>query len=138
MLKKLFVAGVVLSLALWAADAPKSFTTDTADIEWSPVEIPGLPPGLKLRGLHTNPETGMSSSMIRYPAGYDEPRHYHKQCGHYIYVLKGKLTSPDGDLTPGMFTYAAPGEAHGPYHATEETETLFYTDGELDFIVGEP
>lgn len=139
MLKKFILAGLAAAaLALWAADAPQSFAVDTAEMAWGDVEAPGLPPGLKVRPLHVNPRTQMSSSMIRYPAGFNEPRHYHKSCGHYIYVLRGELESPDGAMTAGMFAYAAPGEAHGPYSASEETDILFYTDGEFDFIVGEP
>ena len=52
-----------------------------------------------------------------------------------MYILKGKLKSPDGDLTPGTFTYAAVNERHGPFIAEEETEFVFYTDGPFDFFV---
>ncbi len=124
-------------LVLAAATGDHSFTVKTGEVAWAPVEMEGMPPGLRVRPLHENPRTKMSSSIVSYPKGFHEPRHYHETCGHYIYILKGRLRSPDGDLLPGMFTYAAPTERHGPYTAVEATETLFYTDGPLDFIVDE-
>jgi quercetin dioxygenase-like cupin family protein len=118
------------------AEGDTSFTLDTADVEQQAVEgIPGLPPGLLAGALHENPRTGMSSSILTYPEGYREPRHYHESCGHYMYILKGRIESPDGVLTPGMFAYAAPGERHGPFKVLEPSEALFYTDGPFDFIV---
>jgi hypothetical protein len=132
--KKLLLA-IPLVLVLSAATGDHSFAVKTSEIAWQPLQVDGLPPGLQGRPLHENPRTKMSSSMVQYPKGYNEPRHLHKTCGHYIYILEGKLGSPDGDLTAGMFTYAAPNEAHGPYTALEPTKILFYTDGPFDFVL---
>ena len=126
---------VLAVLALAAATGDHSLTLKTADIAWQPIHMEGMPEGLQVRALHENPRTKMSSSIVQYPKGFHEPRHHHVTCGHYIYVLKGHLKSPEGDLLPGMFTYAAPKESHGPYTAVEGTEILFYTDGPFDFIV---
>ncbi len=136
---KLALAAVAIlaGLLLAAPAGDHSFTVKTADVAWQPVHMEGLPDGLQARALHQNPRTQMSTSIVQYPKGFHEPRHHHLTCGHYIYILKGRLSSPDGDLLPGMFTYAAPNEPHGPYTAVESTQTLFYTDGPLDFIVDE-
>jgi len=135
MLKTLAISALLLGAVAQAED-DHSFTLDTAEVEQQAVEgVPGLPPGLLARGLHENPRTGMSSSILTYPEGFREPRHYHETCGHYMYILKGRIESPDGVLTPGMFAYAAPGERHGPFKVLEPSEALFYTDGPLDFIV---
>jgi hypothetical protein len=135
--KKLaLVASSIFAVLTFAATTgDHCFTVKTADIGWQPVHIGGMPEGLQSRGLHENPRTKMSSSIVQYPKGFHEPRHHHVTCGHYIYILKGHLSSPDGDLLPGMFAYAAPNESHGPYTAVEGTEILFYTDGPFDFIV---
>jgi quercetin dioxygenase-like cupin family protein len=135
--KKLIVVAVsvLAGLALAAPAGDHSFALKTADVAWQPIHMEGMPEGLQARGLHVNPRTQMSSSIVQYPKGFHEPRHHHNTCGHYIYILKGRLSSPDGDLVPGMFTYAAPKEPHGPYTAVESTEIFFYTDGPLDFIV---
>ena len=134
--KKLLVLVAFAALVVAAVD-DHSFALKTSDIAWQDLSVEGMPPGLKLRPLHENPRTKMSSSMVQYPKGFREPRHLHKSCGHYIYILEGKLGSPDGELAAGMFTYAAPNEAHGPYTALEPTKILFYTDGPFDFIVDE-
>ena len=133
--KSLFALAAISILALVAATDDRSFTVQTSDIGWQAVEIDGMPAGLKTRALHENPRTKMSSSIVQYPQGFHEPRHHHDSCGHYIYILKGRLKAPDGDLVQGMFTYAAPKESHGPFIAVEPTEILFYTDGPFDFIV---
>jgi quercetin dioxygenase-like cupin family protein len=129
------MGGILLCLGLMAATGDHSFKVDVPTIKWTPMHVAGLPDGVQGRSLHENPRTKMSSSMVKYPKGYQEPRHFHITCGHYIYVLKGRLRSPEGDLPAGTFTYAAPNEQHGPYNAVEETEILFYTDGPFDFHV---
>jgi hypothetical protein len=135
MIKKLVFALAIAMLALAAATGDSSFTVKTSEIAWQAVAIDGMPAGLQTRPLHENPRTKMSSSIVQYPKGFHEPRHHHNTCGHYIYILKGRLQSPGGDLVAGMFTYAAPKEPHGPFTAAEPTEILFYTDGAFDFIV---
>ena len=137
MLKRLCLLLTAPVLMLLAATADHSFSLKVSELEWARLEMEGMPPGLQLRSLHQNPRTKMNSATVKYPKGFREPRHHHETCGHYIYVLKGRLNSPGGDLLPGMFTYAAPKEPHGPYTAAAETEILFYTDGPLDFIVDE-
>jgi hypothetical protein len=87
--------------------------------------------------LHNNPANKVQSAIVRFPKGFREPRHYHTTCGHSIYILKGRIRSPEGLLTPGTFTYAAVTERHGPFVAEEETEFLFYTDGPFDYLIDE-
>jgi hypothetical protein len=135
MIRKLVFVLAISMLALVAATGDSSFTVKTSEIAWQAVAIDGMPAGLQARPLHENPRTKMSSSIVQYPKGFHEPRHHHNTCGHYIYILKGRLQAPGGDLVAGMFTYAAPKEPHGPFTALEPTEILFYTDGAFDFIV---
>ena len=127
----------LFALALLAAPAAehKSFTIQSSTIAWQPLSIPGFPSGLQQRLLHDNKDNKLQSSIVRYPKGFREPRHYHTTCGHSIYILKGRLRSPEGDLTPGTFTYAAVNERHGPFFAVEETEIYFYTDGPFDMKI---
>ncbi|MBI3665446.1 MAG: cupin domain-containing protein [Acidobacteria bacterium] len=115
--------------------AQKSFLLRTETVEWAPMPIKVVPPGLQQRLLHENKEKGSQTAVVRFPAGYREPRHYHTTCGHSLYILKGRLESPEGPLTPGTFVYSAPQERHGPFLARVETELLFFTDGPLDFFV---
>lgn len=137
MLKKLTLAAaaIVCVIALYAVEGDTSFNLNVMSVEGQPAVVPGLPPGITMRALHANPRTQMNSAHLTYPNNYREPRHYHETCGHYMYILKGRIQSPEGVLTPGMFLYAAPGERHGPFVYSDSAEVLFYTDGPLDFIV---
>jgi quercetin dioxygenase-like cupin family protein len=83
--------------------------------------------------LHDNQQNKLVSAIVRFPKGFVEPRHYHTTCGHSIYILRGKLKSPEGVLSAGTFIYSAVNEPHGPFTAVEETEILFYTDGPFDY-----
>lgn len=139
MRKKLscFALLIICCIGIFAQSADTSFTVNTETMTAQPAVVPGLPPGVMMKALHQNPRTQMSSSRLAYPKGFREPRHYHETCGHYMYILKGRIQSPEGVLTPGMFAYAAPGERHGPFVSLEDSEALFYTDGPFDFIVDE-
>jgi anti-sigma factor ChrR (cupin superfamily) len=90
------------------------------------------------RLLHDHKEKSTLTALVKFPKGYREPRHYHVTCGHSIYILKGRLRSPEGPLTPGMFLYSAPQDRHGPFVAEQETEILFFTDGPFDYLVDDP
>jgi len=130
------IATLLLALLAFAPAAEKrSFQVNASSLKWEPGSPPGAPAGIMLKLLHDNKQNQLQSSIVRFPKGYREPRHYHKTCGHSIYVLKGKIQSPDGNLTPGTFNYAAVNERHGPFVALEETEFLFYTDGPFDYYV---
>ncbi len=126
---------VLLLLLLFPAPAQQSFKVRVSDLQWAPIQIPGMPPGLEQRVLHDDKQKQLVSAIVKYPKGFREPRHYHTTCGHSLYILKGRLRSPEGDLTPGTFVYSAVNERHGPFVALEETVVFFYTDGPLDFVV---
>ncbi len=130
-----YVLGLVLLVALVPSSGKKSFTVLVSDVTWESMQPPGVPKGLEQRVLHDNKENQLISAIVKFPKGFREPRHYHTTCGHSLYILKGRLRSPEGDLTPGMFIYSAVNERHGPFTALEETDLLFYTDGPFDFIV---
>ena len=126
---------VTLSLALISGQEKRSVQVMVRDVQWTPVSLPGVPAGIQQKLLHNNTASKVQSALVRFPKGFREPRHYHTTCGHSIYILKGRIRSPEGVLTPGTFTYAAVNERHGPLVAEEETEFLFYTDGPFDFYV---
>ena len=88
---------------------------------------------MEQKALYADAAGNSSAAIIRYPKGYREPRHYHVTCTHTIYVLKGRLKAPGGDLGPGTFLFSAKNERHGPLIALEETEILFQTNGPFDF-----
>lgn len=137
MTKNIALCAILITCAvgIHAEEGDRGFAVVTANVKPAPLIVPGLPEGIIMYALHENPRTGMSSSVLSYPEGYREPRHYHESSGHYMYILKGRIESPMGVLTPGMFIYAPPGERHGPFDILEPSEALFITDGPPDFIV---
>ena len=134
---KPFAVLAVFLLALASGQERRSVLINAADVSWTPVNLPGVPAGIQQKLLHNNAANKVQSALVRFPKGFREPRHYHTTCGHSIYILKGRMRSPEGVLTPGTFTYAAVNERHGPLVAEEETEFLFYTDGPFDYFIDE-
>jgi quercetin dioxygenase-like cupin family protein len=128
---------LLVLIAAVLAQSRQSFTIHASKVEWKPAEIAGVAPGLMVRELQSNPANHTSSAVVRYPKGFFEPRHYHTKCSHIIYVLRGRLKSPEGEMTAGTLAYAAVTEPHGPFTAVEETEILFHVDGPFDYIVAE-
>lgn len=129
------VSILVCGLILAPAAEVRSFVVESGKVRWVALSLPGVPAGLQQQLFHENKETKLLSAKVRFPKGFREPRHYHTTCGHSMYILKGRLKSPERVLTAGMFIYAAPNERHGPFEAEEDTEFLFYTDGPFDFFV---
>jgi quercetin dioxygenase-like cupin family protein len=106
--------------------------TGTEEEGWQPIENDIFPPGLKMKPLFENKEGKYSFALVRYPAGYREPRHYHKTCGHVIYFLKGKFRDSEKEYPPGTLAYAPPDEPHGPFFTDTEVKILFFVDGTFD------
>jgi len=132
---KTLTALAVFLLALASGQERRSVLIKVAGVSWTAVNLPGVPAGIQQKLLHNNAANKLQSSLVRFPKGFREPRHYHTICGHSIYILKGRIRSPEGMLTPGTFTYAAPNERHGPFVAEQDTEFLFYTDGPFDYFI---
>ncbi len=131
------LAVVAAAAMMFAPAAEQNRVVDSAALKWLPVEITGVPKGMLQKPLRDDQRTKMVSSIIRFPKGFRDPKHYHTTCGHGIYILKGRVQTPTGVVSSGMFFYAAPNERHGPYVALEETDMLLYTDGPLDYHVAE-
>ena len=132
---KTLTALAVFLLALASGQERRSVLIKIADVSWAPVNLPGVPAGIQQKLLHNNAANKVQTALVRFPKGFREPRHYHTTCGHSIYILKGRIRSPEGLLTPGTFTYAAVNERHGPFVAEQDTEFLFYTDGPFDYFI---
>jgi len=127
---------LILTVAAFAWPAEnKSIQRQVSSLGWEPVALAAIPKGLEQKALYSDPAGNSSAAIIRYPKGYREPRHYHATCTHTIYILRGRLKSPDGELGPGTFVFSAKNERHGPFVALEQTETLFQTHGPFDFLV---
>ena len=78
--------------------------------------------------LFSDPDTGMTVRLVRYPAGVINPNHTHP-CGHVMFVLEGKLVTHRGTFGPGSFVWFPEGEnmEHGAC-ADEDVVVVFITN----------
>lgn len=74
------------------------------------------------KDLIVDPETGMEIRLVRYPAGFINPRHTHP-CAHSLYVPEGTLATHAGHYGPPHFLWFLEGMVmeHG---ATPETDVM--------------
>ncbi len=70
----------------------KMILVDTNEAEWQPVVMPNLPSGALMKLLDLNEETGSMTALVKFPAGFVEPRHFHS-VGHVAYVIENELGS---------------------------------------------
>lgn len=72
-------------------------------------------------------DTGMTIKMLRYPKGCLVPLHTH-DCAHGFYVLKGTLTTSEGNYGPGSFVWFKEGSTMYHGAADEDMDALFITN----------
>ncbi len=125
--------GPFLASGVFAADEmPPATLRRAKEMAWQPLKSDFFPPGLKTKAIYEDKAKNTSLSLIRYPKGYHEPRHYHKSCGHWLYFLTGRVRDEKTVYTPGTFVYAPPLNVHGPFTADEISDVLFFVDGPFD------
>lgn len=122
------------------AQTPSSSTETThvagSDVEWRPTENPAFPEGLESKRYPDNPRTDGGAAVLRFRAGYAEPRHYHTTAGHSIYVLRGRIEFSGVEAPAGDFFYTPPNVVHDLV-ALEPSEILIWSDGPLDLHLSE-
>lgn len=110
----------------------KTVVVDTNESEWQPVELPNLPPGAFMKLLNLSEKTGSLTALVKFPAGFVEPRHSHT-FGHTVYVIENELGSGNSAYTEGTYWYAPANDVHGPVEQRNDCIFLMTTDGPLDF-----
>jgi quercetin dioxygenase-like cupin family protein len=105
---------------------------DSTGMPWAEVHIEQLKLDIPIKAFISDPDTGMSVQMVRYPAGFTNPWHRHN-CAHGIFVLEGVLKTHAGTFGPGNFVWFPEGMLmeHG---ATEDGDMtmLFITNKPFD------
>jgi len=118
-------------------DAPyareKLIVLDTEAMQWKPVEKPGPKPGLFIKMLHQNPETGFYSRLIWAQPGWDDHRLAHHPCYEEAYTIWGSMVYNFGDLTEGTYFFRPAWLKHGHFisHEPDGCAWLIRSDGEL-------
>lgn len=107
-----------------------------SEMEWTESLMAQIGRPFHVKGLFNEPETGMSVTLLRYPAGLINPHHSHP-CGHGMYVIEGKLVTHQGEFGPGTFVWFPEGEEmeHGASPDGDMT-ALFITNKpfRIDYI----
>ncbi|MGH8014358.1 MAG: cupin domain-containing protein [Candidatus Binataceae bacterium] len=91
-------------------DFTRRIVIDTHTLEW----IASPHSGVWRRMLERKAaEAGRATSIVRYEAGAEFPRHEHPQ-GEEFFVLDGTFTDEHGEYSAGSFILNPPGSMHTP------------------------
>ena len=101
---------------------------DTRSMPWEERLNEKVGKPLFRKDLIVDPDTGMEVRLVRYPAGFMNPRHTHPHA-HGLYVLEGTLVTHAGQYGPGNFLWFPEGMVmeHGAT-AEEDVTVLFITN----------
>ena len=88
-------------------------------------------PGIALKMLWQNPDTGGSIALFKITKGSGIPRSHIHASNQFMYCLRGRYRYMASDvlLTPGMFYMNPKDHPHGPTMAEEDSLLLEIYDG---------
>jgi quercetin dioxygenase-like cupin family protein len=75
---------------------PDQTIADIGKVEWQPLKLEGLPPGIEIAALRGDLAKGGGEILLRVPANYTVPNHSHTSDELYVW-LKGAFTYIAGD-----------------------------------------
>ena len=81
------------------------------------VEASGLPGVERIPLEREKPESGITTSVVRYEAGAKFSEHTHPK-GEEIFVLEGELSDEFGAYPAGTYIRNPPGSHHSPFSST--------------------
>jgi anti-sigma factor ChrR (cupin superfamily) len=89
------------------------------EVEWQDdVDVLTLRGGVQVKIYYHDPETQHTDMLVRFPAGYVEPRHTHES-SHSVLVLEGLQVANGEPMRPGDYVWASGKEPHGPFEYPE-------------------
>jgi hypothetical protein len=106
---------------------------DTDAMKWDEVQVAGPAPGLMIKLLHRNPETGFYSRLIWAKPGWTDHRLAHHPVYEEAYTLSGDMVYNFGDLLPGTYFFRPAWVKHGHFISGEPNGCtwLIRSDGDL-------
>jgi len=96
--------------------APTKNQTSLVDVNSMPWEDTPYP-GIQIKTLSSNEETGASTLLFKFAPGAKTPLHEHMGI-EQTFVLEGSLVDHDGAVTAGNYAIRLPGSVHQA-HAPE-------------------
>jgi quercetin dioxygenase-like cupin family protein len=100
-------------------------------VAWSPLDFPGV----SLRVLHTDPDSGAMSVLTRMSPGAVIPAHLHTKADETVYVLEGDFVEDGQSHGPGSFFAGKAGVPHGPHSTVSGCMVLTAFSAALDFVL---
>lgn len=105
--------------------------TDLNEHDWKALTFPGV--AMKL--LHTNPETGGTIVATKMDAGAEFPAHHHALADETVYVLEGDFIENGVAYRQGTLFFAAAGSVHGPHRTESGCTVLIQFSKTHDFVL---
>ena len=97
----------------------------------------GLAPGLVIRVLNLDEETGGRTLIVDVPPRWEQPAHHHT-CDEELLVLDGELRSGAASHPAGHYCFRPAGTAHSAVSSPGGARLLYWHDGSFDLRPGEP
>jgi quercetin dioxygenase-like cupin family protein len=95
----------------WKAESelgPRSSRyVDMAALPWRPTKFPGI----EIKVLMEDKDTGLMTSLTRMAPGAVLPRHEHADI-EQTYVLEGRLVDEEGEVKAGEYVWRPAGSVH--------------------------
>ncbi|MGI9667033.1 MAG: DUF4437 domain-containing protein [Acidimicrobiia bacterium] len=105
---------------------------DTEAMEWMDVPNPGPMPGLMIKYLHVDPDTGFYTRLVHAREGWADHRLAHHPCYEEAYTTQGHMEYNFGTLDLGTYFFRPARVKHGHFTTMEGGATwLLRSDGEL-------
>lgn len=91
---------------------------DVSKVQWSPLEVEGLPKGAEIAVLRGDLAKGEAESLLRLPPGYIVPNHSHTSDELYMWIAGAfELIAHDGTRTkfsgPAYISFPGSAPPHG-------------------------
>lgn len=116
----------------WADAREDVIVIDSDAMSWDAVPNPGPMPGLYIKYLHVDPETGFYTRLVHAQQGWADHRLAHHPCYEEAYTVQGLMEYNFGTLDLGTYFFRPARVKHGHFTSMEGGATwLLRSDGEL-------
>lgn len=96
----------------WKGDENEITYVDTSKLEWQRADLPGPEPGLFLKQLYQDEESGATTTFVK--ADWNDPRQKHHDCAEEVYAISGEIQLGErGVIKGGDYIWRPPWIRHG-------------------------
>lgn len=104
---------------------------------WIDITIPGADRSAAMHVLHSDPDTGASVSMVRFPPGWSRPEAGHYTPAEEFVILDGSLRI-GGAYSPGDYVYLPPRTVREPSFTEHGALVVAWFSGRPRWVDGAP